>query len=207
MNWTSTLPRELMLSLVADYGLKNFVETGTQSGDTVLHVEPYFEQVHTIEVGVLPYLQSRERLAACPRVKCWFGSSPGVLAKILPLLAAPTLFWLDAHYSGPGTCMLDCECPLMAELAALRTPHGVIVIDDARMFYGDAIGKEHDRSDWPSFQKIEAAIHSWGWHIVRIDDALVVTPRPNLSRATKKLTDTYQAWGPFLQEVLEGLPK
>jgi hypothetical protein len=56
-------------------------------------------------------------------------------------ISVRAIFWLDGHYSGPGTAKGEAECPVTAELNAIekhpRSDH-CILIDDADCFAGSA---------------------------------------------------------------------
>lgn len=124
-----------VLRTLRDNGLSTFVESGTSHGDGVYAVLPHVEEVHTIEAWKEAYDFSANRFANEDKVNIYFGDSGEILPTILEDLP-PAVFWLDAHYSGDGTAMLDKETPIVAELdaiAATGVPHA-IVIDDARGF-------------------------------------------------------------------------
>jgi hypothetical protein len=74
---------------------------------------------------------------------------PEVVAK----LDAPTLFWLDGHYSGGDTAKGELHAPVWPELKAIfsgmKQPF-VVLIDDARCFCN--VGGE----DYPAVSDIEA---------------------------------------------------
>jgi hypothetical protein len=120
-----------------DYGLRSFVESGTSYGDGVAAVLPHVDVVHTIEAWSEAFDFSSNRFKSDGRVKIHFGDSAELLPGILDRVG-PSVFWLDAHYSGDGTALLDKETPIVAELEAIaksehRDSH-CIVIDDARGF-------------------------------------------------------------------------
>ncbi|NJN82617.1 MAG: hypothetical protein HC802_10340 [Caldilineaceae bacterium] len=118
-------------------GCAFFVETGTFLGDMVAGVRGSFDQVISIELDDDLYEQARVRFQKDSAIRIIRGDSAEVLPEILSTLNASTLFWLDGHYSGPGTAMGRSVSPVMDELAALlHHPVGnhVIMIDDARLF-------------------------------------------------------------------------
>ena len=65
------------------------------------------------------------------------GDSGKVLPSVLARLTEPALFWLDAHYSGPGTARASRDTPIVDEISAILAhpvPGHVALIDDARGF-------------------------------------------------------------------------
>jgi hypothetical protein len=84
----------------------------------------------------------------------YHGDSKNVLGKILNCAEGRILFWLDGHYSGPGTGRGDTDCPLLLELLEIadhpRKDH-CILIDDARLF--DA------QKEYPTIEQVTAGLH------------------------------------------------
>lgn len=125
-----------LLRTIDDYGLKCFVESGTSHGDGVASIVDSVDHVYTIEAHPPSYEFSKKRFDSDDRVEIFFGDSAKLLPSILVDLP-PSVFWLDAHYSGDGTAMLDKETPIVAELEAIANSQNdehCIVIDDARGF-------------------------------------------------------------------------
>jgi hypothetical protein len=78
------------------------------------------------------------------------GDSTQVLREVLSRIEEPCLFWLDAHYSGKGTALADCETPVWGELSHAVKSH-VILIDDARCFDGE--------NGYPSLAEIKTCVN------------------------------------------------
>ncbi len=144
-----------------------FIETGTYKGDSVLYAcNAGFKTLHSIEVCEENYRDARERVMRVPNIRIHHGTSPEVLPKIMDGSKATT-FFLDAHYQGltrTEQCPKYGECPLLAELAAIRavewkTPP-YILIDDSHLFlknnrdYVDIF----DDAQWPTVEKIQEAL-------------------------------------------------
>jgi hypothetical protein len=132
------LVKQAVLRDVArSHRLRFFVETGTYLGDTVAALAGEFEALVTIELDPGLHERARQRFAGVDRVVCLRGDSGSLLPQIMERVAAPTLFWLDAHYSGPGTARGEIDTPILAELRTiLRHPSRghVVLVDDARLF-------------------------------------------------------------------------
>jgi hypothetical protein len=98
-----------------------------------------FRRTITIELAPTLAAQARHEFRRAAGVEVITGDSGMELNKILATLDAPTVFWLDAHYSGPRT-MGENVVPILAEInsiwSKLTVPHAII-IDDLREFVGD----------------------------------------------------------------------
>lgn len=119
------------------FGLKIFVETGTFKGDTVEAMRPHFERIYSVELAEKFYQEAVKRFQGVDKVKLLQGDSGERMPEIVAELDAPTLFWLDGHYSGGDTAKGELAAPVWAELkaifAGMKEPF-VILIDDARCF-------------------------------------------------------------------------
>ncbi|MGA7292673.1 MAG: hypothetical protein WBW85_09065, partial [Terriglobales bacterium] len=80
------------------FGLRILVETGTYYGEMVAAMRRRFDQIYSIEF--VPELAERaqKKFAQYPHIKILCGDSRVEMPKILALLHAPALFWLDAGY-------------------------------------------------------------------------------------------------------------
>jgi hypothetical protein len=119
------------------YGLATLVETGTYMGGTIEALEDRFARIYSIELDDALYERARARFAHLPHVTILHGDSAQMLPELLAQLREPALFWLDGHYSGPGTAKGRRETPIVEEiLAVLAHPVAghVILVDDARVF-------------------------------------------------------------------------
>lgn len=130
------IPQNIASGLRKRLALKTFVETGTHIGTTSYWASRHFDRVITIEADQALYERSRKKLARAHNVELLLGSSPFVLNSVVPKLHGPALFWLDAHWSGPGTAGQDYQCPVLEEIAVVDSGEHqhVIMIDDARLF-------------------------------------------------------------------------
>ncbi len=128
------------------YGLRTFVETGTNEGEAVvqmLRAPSPVGLVVTVEIGEgQPGMGNFDAVAArllphMGRVKMFRGDSARLLPQMLASFDGPYLAWLDAHANGPEDPD-PTHFPLRAELAYLcgpgARPGSVILVDDARFF-------------------------------------------------------------------------
>jgi hypothetical protein len=121
------------------FGLRSFVETGTYMGDMVYAVGDLFNSIVTVELDGALCRAARWRLRKLPHAAVVQGDSSEVLPKVLTRLTEPSLFWLDAHYSGWPTARTDVDTPIRGELDAILThdvTDHVVLIDDACCFDG-----------------------------------------------------------------------
>jgi hypothetical protein len=121
------------------HDLKIFIETGTYYGGTVKAMLSKFNLIYSIELDMGLWRNASERFASESHVHVMHGDSSLILPEVLTKVNEPCLFWLDGHFSGPGTGRGDIDSPIVKELSAINA-HGcnnhVILIDDARAFNG-----------------------------------------------------------------------
>jgi hypothetical protein len=123
------------------YRARVLIETGTYVGDMVHAQRENFGELYSIELSPEYASRARERFAGDTHIHIVQGDSADVLASILTPVSERCVFWLDGHYSGGATARGPLDYPVLRELAQIRE-HGVrdhvILIDDSRLFVGDA---------------------------------------------------------------------
>jgi len=140
------------------------VETGTNLGWSTETITKIFPEVYTIEI--VPALHERaQRTFNCT---CILGDSATELPNVISRLDRPTVFFLDAHWSGDSTTdwsassfsgygvdtgMGDEQVPLLREIEAIVLfPHRCAVyIDDMDKFDESGAGlkdKGFKGEDW-----------------------------------------------------------
>lgn len=127
------LSRGFLSSLKQTFGIETFIETGTYAARTTLIAADLFREVHTYEIDATLYKAAQAKLQSLAHVTIVHGDSSVELYKLLPKINSRSLFWLDAHYSGPGTGQNQKqEHILLSELRAIaQYVHDcVILIDD-----------------------------------------------------------------------------
>lgn len=131
-----------------------FIETGTHNGDTTFAVEPYFDEIYTIELAETYYYNAKSKYYG-DKIKFILGDSSIVLEKLLPTITAKSIFFLDGHWSGGDTARSNKDCPLEEEIThinELYKQEGIIIIDDFRLFGLDkSSGKLNE--DWSNINK------------------------------------------------------
>lgn len=172
------IKRAILRNLGRRYRVPIFVESGTLFGDTLAAMRRQFHQLHSIELDPTLHRRATERFASDSKVKLWFGDSAEVLPRVLALIHAPTLFWLDGHYSGQGTARGLVDTPIREELGhigrhPLREAH-VIAIDDARVFIG--------KDGYPPIDELRELAAQIGFHYMEIDNDIILLAATSTTR-------------------------
>jgi hypothetical protein len=170
-------PAELAALLQTGLGLTCFFETGTYLGDTTAWAAERFTLVVTVDRALEYSGRAKARFAHLPHVHALFGDSRHHLRHLTPSLP-PTLFWLDAHWSGGITAGETDECPLLEEIAlvARDLDRHCVMIDDARMFLAPP-EPPHKPDHWPTLCQTTDAlrVHHQPYIVVR-DDVIIAVP-------------------------------
>jgi hypothetical protein len=159
--------RAEMSFLAERYKVKNFIETGTHIGQTVLFMasKKIFANIHSIEISEMQMSIMKEYFSKfaednnidISNTFVWHGDSVKVLPRILTDISERSLFWLDAHCSGGYTAnSKDYNCTILQELDIIKSHNikdNVIVIDDMSTC-NDGL------SDYPSIGEISESILS-----------------------------------------------
>jgi len=131
--------RRVVREYAERYGTAYFVETGTYHGDMIAAMLRRFDRLYSIELSVVLHEKAKARFARHDKVRLLQGDSAVQLQWILPECDQPTLFWLDAHWSGCNTARGEIDSPILAELEAIfggSKCKPIILVDDARCFVG-----------------------------------------------------------------------
>jgi hypothetical protein len=131
-----------------DHGLSTLVETGTGFGDLLIRVVDDFDRIYSVELQPDFYATTVERFKDIENVALYNGESSAFVKDMTIILDEGVLWFLDAHYAGPGTARADKDTPVMEELGYIlgHDKRHVIIIDDARLF-----GKE---KEYPTLQEV-----------------------------------------------------
>lgn len=131
------------------FSTRVLIETGTFLGDSIYALRRSFDRIISIELDAVLAARARRRFARESHVSVLLGDSAHVLPTVLAELNQPTLFWLDAHWSGGVTAHGEKETPIVEELEAILhhpVDGHVVLIDDARF-----LGR---RQDYPPFEAL-----------------------------------------------------
>lgn len=154
---------ETILGYARSHGIRMLVETGTYRGQTVDGCLGYFDRIWTIELDHALHHAARRRFLPWPHVTVVHGDSVACLPAILAEIEGPTLFWLDAHYSGGITAQGEIDTPIWTEITTILERVGstdVILIDDARDFGKGAYPKISELAEF-----IHARRPSWQFEV------------------------------------------
>ena len=148
--------------LIADYGCRYLVETGTGIGRGVEEaVKHDFLQVYSIEIMHNLALDVALRFADNPLVTIIHGKSEKGLQEVLEEIDpdTPAIFWLDAHYPGADFRMAsydsernhDLRLPLEREMRLLAASRDIsrdiFLIDDLRIYEDAAYDEGNCKPD------------------------------------------------------------
>jgi hypothetical protein len=152
-------PKELILAIRDEFAVDLFLETGTHHGQTAAWAAKHFSQVVTIEASPELHRAAAEQHRLLGNVRFVHGDSRSVLGSELAALGGPAVLWLDSHWSGGDTYGEDAECPLLAELEAVRASlvDHFLFIDDARLFLSPP-PRPHKAEQWPTLTDVVAAL-------------------------------------------------
>jgi hypothetical protein len=191
------IPQELVLFLKDKSGIKRFIETGTLGGDSAAWAAQHFGHVLTIEAKADIAQKACERFITSPNIEVVFGDS----AKVLEYYARgePAIFWLDAHWMGPGSNTAGDsgdECPVVRELLAINEYNleDIILIDDARYFLGPPV-HPHDAYKWPDLSLIVKLLTRYPRAVFVYEDVIIAVPTLVAGPLIKWLQDrATEAW-------------
>ncbi|WP_445176620.1 FkbM family methyltransferase [Microcoleus sp.] len=172
-------PIEIISQLKAAYGINNFIETRTYQGHTAYWASQVFEQVFTTEYSQDLYQKVTEKYGHIKNIDFLYGDSRNLLDNTVSQLQSPSLFWLDAHWSGGPTYGETDECPLLAEIEIINRSDcdHFIFIDDARLFLSPP-PQPHSPQQWPDISAVLKLLNSGknSRHIVIIEDVIIAVP-------------------------------
>jgi hypothetical protein len=127
-----------------------FVETGTYRCQTILAMEPLFDELHTIELGE-EFWKSALHQHSGRKIQFHLGDSATRFTELLPSLRRPAIFFLDGHWSCGDTARGSIDVPVYEELnliCGLFAPAAIVIIDDVRLFgQGPRTGEPVDWTD------------------------------------------------------------
>ena len=143
-----------LLSLQDDYTkFPCFIETGTCWGGTIFNIEPYFNNIYTIEFSERLYEITKNKYTG-NKINFLLGDSSIVFETLLPTITEPAVFFLDGHWCHNGTGKSAKDCPLDEEITHINNlfkNEAIIIIDDYRLFGLDRTNE--DGEDWTLISK------------------------------------------------------
>jgi hypothetical protein len=148
--------QKALLGYAARFSISTLVETGTYLGIMVSAVKRNLGPIYSIELDEDLYERAKRKFVRFRHIYLFHGDSAQVLTRVLYRIHEPSLFWLDAHYSGGITAKGNLETPVVQELRQILShpmvAHHVILIDDARNFVGE--------NDYPTLQQVKNLVRT-----------------------------------------------
>ena len=115
--------------ILAKYPGDLFIETGTHMGHGVQKaLDCGFQEIHSIEEDNSRYQAAEKRFRGHPQVSLYRGASGKVLPTILAQVNRPAIFWLDAHWGGRSSLIIELRA-----IAQHPIKTHTILIDDLRL--------------------------------------------------------------------------
>jgi hypothetical protein len=164
---------DLTLALRDAFNISTFVETGIFKAYTTRWAADSFPKVVSIEIDEGYYNRA---VGLDIKARLIHGDSAVELPKVVKRLKKPAIFWLDAHRCKDKPAVLTEECPLLAELTAIKEtglPH-LILIDDARYFV-EPVKSPYNAAKWPTLDEVKAALPA-GYEMVIWQAAIIAMP-------------------------------
>lgn len=147
------IKHKIIRDLAIKYSIKTLVETGTYLGVMIDANKNYFENIFTIELNKKLYKRAKKKFSSLKHISVRQGDSSKILPFILNKIQNPTVFWLDAHFSGGITSKGKSDTPIISELKMIlkkKLPDCIILIDDAIEFNG--------KKDYPDMKEIKTIV-------------------------------------------------
>lgn len=161
---------------VSQYGkrfkINTLVESGTFRGDMVYALKNQFKKIITIELSDYYYKNAVKLFKNNKHIEVYFGDSGKEIKKIIKSINKPALFWLDAHFVGPGTAKGKLNTPIMNELRTIlnhKIKSHVILIDDAGYFSG--------KDDYPTIEELKDMLKGSEYSLKVENDIIRITPK------------------------------
>lgn len=158
-----------------------WVETGTYRGDTTAFLATLAPLVISIEPDEKLFGEARQRFVGNRRIELLHGTSESLLEGVVSSLSGPVCFWLDGHYSGPGTFRARDDTPILWELDVIsrhldRLGPTTVLIDDFREFPSRSSMRANSRYPARELLVEWAAAHGLFWTVEH--DAFIAVSEP-----------------------------
>lgn len=147
---SSKIKQRLVIQLAKENKIRVFIETGTYIGKMLEAVNKYFDILYSIEIDKKLYDFCKKKFSDNKKINLLYGNSANTISKVLSKVKSPSLFWLDAHFSGGITSRGKNKTPIEMELKTILKNWNlgnIILMDDARKFNG--------KNDYPTFNKVK----------------------------------------------------
>lgn len=164
-------PHVIKQQVILEYAQLNdidtLVETGTFKGQMIEAQKNHFKKIFSIELDEAWHAKATEKFKKDDNVELILGDSAKVLKNVFENRSNNIVFWLDGHYSGPGTALGEKQCPVLEELDRIfdNSQDHVILIDDARLFNGS--------NDYPTIEELKQFIASKSKNEIEVKNDII----------------------------------
>jgi hypothetical protein len=155
-----------ILYLADRINARNLVETGAYLGDTIRALRGRFDKILSIEIVPELAYPLQAEFAADKSIEIVIGDSGVEIKRLLPTLDGPSVFWLDAHYSG-GPTAGDGYVPIFEEIEAIAAAGDcahAIIVDDMKDFLGV--------DGYPTENQLKEKLRSLGYDVASFNNIL-----------------------------------
>ena len=152
------IPRvNVITHLAKQHNISVFVETGTHLGFMIGAVKSHFDILYTVELNENFYKKAIQKFSGDSKIHMLFGDSAEVLPLLVPNIAHPCIYWLDAHFSGGDTAYGNIRTPICSEVETIAkhaNKNDVLLIDNIECFKG----QKRQREDYPSIEEVKEVL-------------------------------------------------
>ena len=161
------IKQQVILEYAQLHHIDTLVETGTFKGQMIEAQKGNFKKIISIELDESWHSKATEKFKKNEHIELVLGDSSKVLKDVFENRSNNIVFWLDGHYSGPGTALGDKQCPILEELDTIfaNGQDHVILIDDARLFNGE--------NDYPTMDELKQYVSNKSSNEVEVRNDII----------------------------------
>ena len=174
-HWSAPAPSVVKQSILLSRPSQVWIETGTYFGETTKILAKYSSHVTSIEADPELHTKAKVKFVGS-NIDLRCGSSSDLIGDAIKRYIENNFleinFYLDAHYSGPGTFFSTDETAIVKELEVIGSflkslKSCNILIDDFRIFSDSLQSRDNKTSKYPrkSFLVEFADQHNLNWTV------------------------------------------
>lgn len=171
-------PENLILKLASEFAVKNLSKPEVMKAIQLIglqNISIMFLQSKSQNI----FIKKHEKNTNTKNAEFIYGDSRVEIKKLIKKLDEPTIFWLDAHWSGEETYGDTDQCPLIGELEIINHSRfdNFIFTDDARLFTSPPQPPHHPEQ-WSDISAIIKTLNKSEneRYVVIIEDVIIAVP-------------------------------